>query len=179
MRYQDGSHVCIDGQTRIRAHAIRKLEWIECTIVDGDPLQATLLSASSNAEHGKPRDAETKRRAVLTLRAQPEWADKSVRWIAEMARVSPTFASETIKAECPRGQLPASTGKDGKVREQPKAKKRKPFETAREVKALARVLEKLSKRWPSDALTAPLVELLLTRAAELEKRSTPAPVTAE
>jgi hypothetical protein len=169
MRYPDGTHVCVDGQTRIRAHAILKRDRIECTIVDGDRLAAVLASAKSNTEHGRPRDADTKKRAVLALRAQPEWADKSVRWIAEAACVSPTFASEAIKLST-GGQLPPSKGRDGKIRKAPKKPKRKPFDSARAVKTLARTIDQLAKKWPTDAPTEALVELLLSRAAELDKR---------
>lgn len=172
MRYPDGTHVCVDGQTRIRAHVILKRDRIECTIVDGDRLAALLASCKSNTEHGRPRDADTRKRAVLALRAQPEWADKSVRWIAEAACVSPTFASETIKLST-GGQLPPSKGKDGKIRRAPKKAKRKPFDTTRAVKVLARVIDQLAKKWPSDAPPDALVDLLLTRAAELEKRKQP------
>lgn len=178
MRLPDGSLLCFDGQHRHRAFQLLKRDSIPCDVRDGTRLDALLASAGSNCEHGKSRDADMKKRAVLMLRAQPEWADKSARWIAEAARVSPTFASETIKLSS-GGQLPPSKGKDGKVRRAPKATKRKPMNTAKQVKSLAHAIDRLARKWPKDQSMTDLVRLLFDRAAELEKRAVPAAVAAE
>lgn len=170
VRLADGTLLCVDGQHRVRMHVILGREEIACEIQDGDRLSALRLAASCNTEHGKPRDTETKRRAVLALHAQPEWKGKSARWLAETARVSTTFASAVLKT-VHGGQLPATEGKDGKVRKAPSKAKRKPFDAARQVKTLSRVIDQLAKKWPRDTSTAALVELLINRAGELEKRS--------
>ena len=173
MRLPDGSLLCYDGQHRHRAFQILKRDSIPCDVRDGTRLDALLASAGSNCEHGKSRDADMKKRAVLMLRAQPEWADKSARWIAEAARVSPTFASETIKLSS-GGQLPPSKGKDGKVRKAPKKPKGKSFNVARKLKALAHAIDLLAKRWPKDQPMTELAQMLLDRAAMFDKRSEPA-----
>lgn len=173
MRLPDGSHVCIDGQHRHRAHSILKRDSAPVIITEGTRADAILASASSNDEHGKPRTTEDKERSVRAVYALSLEAFSSARAIAEQCRVSVTFASNVIKT-VHGGQLPPSKGKDGKIRKAPKKAKRKAFDSAKQVKALARVIDQLAKKWPSDTAPDALVDLLLTRAAELEKRKQPA-----
>jgi hypothetical protein len=164
--------IVVDGQHRYRAHQLAKREKIACQVLEGTRADALLASASANAEHGKQRSPEHKAAAVLALRAEPFYADKSVRWIADACRVSPTFASKVLAtvhvdgSEEPR----TSKGRDGKVRKAPRKPKRKPFDAARHVKVLARVIDGLAKRWPAHVSTEALVALLLARASDLEAR---------
>lgn len=162
----------IDGQHRYRAHQIAKRDRIACEVREGTRSDALLASAGANDAHGKPRSVEHRRAAVLALRAQPEWAEASARWLAEKCNVSPNFVLGILKAEATAHgeQLAPSRGKDGKIRKAPKKPKRKPFDAAKQVKALARTIDQLAKKWPSDAPADVLVELLLSRAAEFEKR---------
>lgn len=178
MRLPDGSLTCVDGQHRHRAHLLAKRDSIEVTIEDGDRAAALLASAGSNCEHGKSRDPETKARAVLALRAEPFYADKSARWIAEACRVSPSFASKVLatvsenSSEEPR----ATMGKDGKVRRAPRKPKRKPFDATKQVKLVARTIDQIAKKWPANVPLVALIELLYGRLGDLEKRQ---PVAAE
>lgn len=176
MRLPDGSLLCYDGQHRHRAFQLLKRDSIPCDVRDGTLLDARLASAGSNCEHGKSRDADMKKRAVLMLRAQPEWADASARWLAEKCSVSPNFVLGILKAQATAHgeQLPPSKGKDGKIRKAPKKPKAKGANVARKLKSLAHTIDVLAKKWPKDQPLAELITLLLDRAAELEKRSTPA-----
>jgi hypothetical protein len=170
----DSVWLVIDGQHRFRAHQIAKRDRIVCKVLDGTTrADALIASAGANSAHGRPRTVEHRRAAVLALHSQPEWKDKSARWLAEMCNVSPTFAAETIRT-VHGGQLPESQGRDGKTRKAPKKTKRKPFDGAKQVKALARTIDQLAKKWPTDEPVQPLLELLFARAADLEKRKRPA-----
>jgi uncharacterized ParB-like nuclease family protein len=166
----------VDGQHRYRAHQLAKREKIVCQVLDGDRAAACLASASANAEHGKQRSPEHKAAAVLALRAEPFYADKSVRWIADACRVSPTFASKVLATVHVDGsdEPRATKGKDGKIRKAPRKPKRPPFDAPKQVKTLARVIDQLAKKWPADVAVDPLLELLFARAADLEKRKQPA-----
>jgi hypothetical protein len=104
-----------DGFHRCAAAKKNGAKDVEAEVRPGTRANALLFSVSANADHGKPRTTADKRRALLALRALPEWSDKSARQLAEHCKVSPTFASEVLKT-VHGGQLPASKGKDGKVR---------------------------------------------------------------
>lgn len=133
----DGFHRCAAAE-----HAGGE---IEAEVREGGEAEALLFAAGANADQGRPRSAEDKRRAVLALRARPEWSKRSVRWIAEQCRVSPTFASETIKATVSGGQLQPTEGKDGRVRKPPKRAKPSPKAVVALESAYARVV-RLHKR---------------------------------
>ena len=132
----DGFHRCAAAE-----HAGGE---IEAEVRHGGEADALLFAAGANAAHGRPRSAEDKRRAVLALHARPEWHKRGARWIAEHCRVSPTFASETIKT-VHGGQLPPTEGRDGKVRKPPKRAKGTPKAVAALESVYARVI-RLHKR---------------------------------
>lgn len=173
----DSFLVC-DGHHRLRGARLAGLKSFLCDVREGDRDAAILLSASSNAAHGRPRSAEEKRMAVLAVYALDAFKAASARLVAEKCCVSVTFASGVLKT-VHGGQLPATTGKDGKIRKAPKKPKAKAPNTVRKLKALAHAIDSLAKRWPKDQPIAELVRLLFDRAAELEKRSVPASVAAE
>lgn len=126
MRLPDGTHVCVDGQHRHRAYSILKRDVAPVIITEGTRVDAILASSSSNDDHGKPRDTESKIKAVRAVYALSLEAFTSARAIAEQCRVSVTFASNVIKT-VHGGQLPPSKGRDGKIRKAPKKPKRKPL----------------------------------------------------
>ena len=172
-RAPDGTHFLGDGFHRCAAAELAGLTDIAADVRTGGRLEALLFAASANATHGRPRSPDDKRRAVLALRAEPEWARRSARWIAEQCKVSPTFVTATL-ATVHGGQSSETEGKDGKTRKAPKRPKRKPFDAAREVKAAARAVDLVAKRWPPGAPVEPLIEALSQRLAELQKRAAPA-----
>lgn len=171
-RIGDQLLVC-DGQHRYRAHQLAKRDRIACEVREGTRSDCLLASAAANSDHGKPRTTDDKRRAVLAVAALSMEAFTSARSIAEQCNVSITFASAVLKT-VHGGQLPPSKGKDGKIRKAPKKAKRKPFDAAKQIKVLTRTIDKLAKKWPTDVPTGALVELLFSRATDLEKRAQPA-----
>jgi hypothetical protein len=103
-----------------------------CQCYDGTLRDARLAAVRSNHAHGLRRTNADKRRAVEILLADSEWAGKGLRWVAEMAGVSPPFVSSvrsqvlTVNTCQERGAAePALTqGKDGKLYPQRTMKRR-------------------------------------------------------
>ena len=121
----DGTDYWLGGGFH-RYHAAAKLERKKfgCEVRKGTLREAILFSVGDNASHGLRRTIKDKRKAVWTLLADPEWGQKSDRWIAEVCVVSHTFVSE-LRAEYEfekrnsTGNVassPGKLGKDGKVR---------------------------------------------------------------
>jgi hypothetical protein len=83
--------------------------------------RAKLYSIQSNFAHGLKRTTADKRRAVEMLLADEEWSNKSARWIAETAGVSPSTVA-SVKQLSNLDTSPVSgdatpeykAGKDGK-----------------------------------------------------------------
>jgi len=72
-------------------------ETIDATIHQGTQRDAILFSLGANAEHGLRRNADDKRRAVMTMINDIEWQQWSDREIAKICKVSNTFVSELRK----------------------------------------------------------------------------------
>lgn len=103
--FHDGtSHWLADGFHRY--HAARKVGQtsLPAEIHDGTLRDAVLYSVGANAAHGKRRTNEDKRKAVLTLLEDEEWAKWSDREIARRAAVSHALVSKV------RGELPVNGG---------------------------------------------------------------------
>src|SRR5262249_53335249 len=67
--------------------------------------------------HGLRRSNEDKAAAVRLLLADPEWAQKSSNWIAEVCRVSHTFVDNVRSSTCNvASSTGARLGRDGKAR---------------------------------------------------------------
>ena len=106
MRDASGVNWLWDGWHRLEAATRNRVESIDCTVRKGDRRAALLASAGANATHGLRRSAEDKRRAVLKLLTDAEWAKWSDHEIARQCRVSPTFVGEvrrlTVHADSER-----------------------------------------------------------------------------
>lgn len=92
--FHDGvDYFLADGFHRYRAAA--SLEWneIDATVREGTLRDAILFSCSANAAHGWRRSNDDKRRAVLRLLNDSEWAKWSDREIARQCNVSQPFVS--------------------------------------------------------------------------------------
>jgi hypothetical protein len=131
--FRDGSDLWLSrGFHRYHAHRKAGQADIECEVVTGTLRDAILDACGDNAEHGLKRSAADKRKAVRTLLADPEWGQRSDRWVAEAAKVSPPFVASvrpTVNVcSGPR------TGRDGRTQDttnigrKPKASKPKPSE---------------------------------------------------
>jgi hypothetical protein len=131
-RDKEGEHWLADGFHRAAAHEVAGRATIECDVREGDRRAALLHAAGANAIHGARRTAHDKRRAVEVLLADPEWAAKSDRWIADTASVSITFVGTVRTARVHVDTSRPRKGKDGKSYRPkgpaPKRKRRSVFE---------------------------------------------------
>jgi hypothetical protein len=86
--YYDGTDYWLaDGFHRTMAHEIAEVPNIDVVVHQGSRRDAVLHSVGANATHGCRRTAADKRRAVLTLLNDPEWASWSDREIARRCAV--------------------------------------------------------------------------------------------
>lgn len=86
--FYDGENYWLaDGFHRWHAHDRAGKETIRAVIHQGTQRAAILFSTGVNAEHGKRRTNEDKRRAVMTLLRDPEWSQWVDREIARRCKV--------------------------------------------------------------------------------------------
>ena len=112
-----------------RYHAIRtnKRASMVCRIVNGTVRDAILFSFSANGMHGMPMSNEDKRRIVLEMLNDFEWASWADREIARKCCVSHTFVTKLRNGlDVPQSETIKYRGNDGEVRE----KVRKPKKTS-------------------------------------------------
>ncbi len=96
--YYDGSEYWLaDGFHRVHACWTGGRFVIEADVRQGTRRDAQLHAAGANADHGLPRTAEDKRRAVTLLLEDAEWGRWSDREIARRCKVSPTFVGGVRK----------------------------------------------------------------------------------
>lgn len=97
--FDDGSTRWLaDGFHRLEAAQLAGLTEARAEVRAGGLREAVLYSVGANAKHGLPRTNADKRRAVLTLLADPEWSARSDRWIGQQVAVSHTFVAN-LRAE--------------------------------------------------------------------------------
>ena len=89
-----------DGFHRYHAHNKANLSEINCIVINGTQRDAILHSVGVNADHGKRRTNEDKRKAVLTLLKDEEWSKWSNRQIAKACKVSPGLV-DIIRKDLP------------------------------------------------------------------------------
>ncbi len=99
-----------DGFHRLAAHRQHGSEQLPVELHVGGRRDAILYAAGANADHGLPRSAADKRRAVELLLLDAEWGTWSNRAIARQVRVSPTFVGRVREALVADGRL-AETGR--------------------------------------------------------------------
>lgn len=92
--FEDGSDIWLaDGFHRYHAHRAAGAMDIACEVRQGTKRDAVLFSVGANAAHGLRRTNEDKRRAVMTLLNDAEWAKWSDREIAKQCGVSHPFVA--------------------------------------------------------------------------------------
>jgi ParB-like chromosome segregation protein Spo0J len=97
--YRVGSrHYLVDGWHRYFAHKKAGLADIPVEIIDGTIRDATLYAAGANDDHGLRRTNDDKRKSVMMLLDDLEWAEWSDREIAKTAKVSSMFVGKVRKA---------------------------------------------------------------------------------
>ena len=106
---------------------------IPADVRQGTRRDAILFSVGANDAHGLRRTNADKRRAVMTLLADEEWAMKSDRWIAKACAVSDMLVAglrpKQLQDSC--SSPPARTGLDGKTRRMATPKAAAPAEPAK------------------------------------------------
>lgn len=81
-------HIIVDGWHRYFAHKKAGLALIDVDVIDGSMRDATLYAIGANDAHGLRRSNKDKRKAVMMLLDDFEWAEWSDRKIAQVAKVS-------------------------------------------------------------------------------------------
>jgi hypothetical protein len=143
-----------DGFHRYHAHRQAGAMEIAADIRTGTQRDAILFSVGANASHGLRRTNDDKRRAVMTLLNDSEWASWSDNQIAKACGVSHTFVGnvrsslETVASETPAART--YTTKHGT----PATMKTEQIGRARQV--VAPVAPDLSKEAPTPEAIAPL-----------------------
>jgi hypothetical protein len=81
-------NLLVDGWHRYYAHKKAGLADIEADIIEGSSRDATLCAIGANDSHGLRRSNNDKRKAVMMLLDDLEWAEWSDRKIAQVSKVS-------------------------------------------------------------------------------------------
>lgn len=89
--YDGADHWLADGFHRVRAYLTAGVDRIPADVRQGTRRDAILYSVGANEAHGLRRTNDDKRRAVLTLLNDAEWAAWSDREIARQCAVSHEF----------------------------------------------------------------------------------------
>lgn len=91
----EGQLLVVDGWHRLHATKQAGLKTIAAQVRPGTRREALLSAIAANADHGKSRTIEDKRRAVRALLQDPEWCCLASRELAKLAGTSHTFINET------------------------------------------------------------------------------------
>lgn len=86
-----------DGYHRCRAAELEGIEKITCNEYFGDERTAMLHAIGANQRHGLRRTHGDKRKAVLALLNDPEWATWSHRKVAEHTGVTREYVSKVVR----------------------------------------------------------------------------------
>ena len=99
--YDGSAYWLADGFHRVRAAQQAGLTEIGADLRQGSRRDAVLYSVGANASHGMRRTNEDKRRAVMTLLGDAEWAQWSSAEIARRCNVTHPFVSTLRNALSP------------------------------------------------------------------------------
>jgi hypothetical protein len=87
--FDDGKHKWLsDGFHRYKASVFARCDAILCEVRKGSRRDAVLYAAGANASHGLRRSNGDKRKAIMALLSDKEWARWSDREIARQCQVS-------------------------------------------------------------------------------------------
>lgn len=98
--FDGASYWLADGFHRYEAYSAAQIYDVPADIRQGTQRDAILFSVGANASHGLRRTNDDKRRAVLTLLNDPEWAAWSDREIARQCGVGNRFVGDVRKTIC-------------------------------------------------------------------------------
>jgi hypothetical protein len=102
--YDDVDLWLADGFHRYHAHRAAEATDIDCDVHFGTQRDAILYSVRANVAHGLRRTNEDKRKAVMTLLDDAEWATWSQEKIAKACGVSTGFVSKLVNATSLHGE---------------------------------------------------------------------------
>jgi hypothetical protein len=115
-----GRFILADGFHRLSACKTAGIQELVCDVRKGELRDAVMHAAGCNHGHGVRRTQEDKRKCILALLAEAEWAAKSDAWIAAACKVSDkTVAAHrpaTSAEEASNGEAKKREGRDGKAR---------------------------------------------------------------
>ncbi|WP_433893414.1 ParB/RepB/Spo0J family partition protein [Streptomyces sp. CA-111067] len=105
----------VDGMHRLRAATLRGDRHIRIRLVEGSADDAFVLAVKLNAEHGMPLSRRDRTAAAQRIiESHPHWSDRR---IASVTGLSPgRVGALRGRAGAAPAQLPARTGRDGRVR---------------------------------------------------------------
>jgi hypothetical protein len=90
--FDDGKQLFLaDGFHRYKAHVFAGRDTIQCEVRKGTRRDAVLFAVSANSRHGLRRSRNDKRKAVMALLSDREWARWSDREISRQCAVSKTL----------------------------------------------------------------------------------------
>lgn len=156
--FYDGSDYWLaDGFHRYEAYAASNQAEIPADIRQGTQRDAILWSVGANAAHGLRRTNDDKRRAVLTLLNDQEWAKWSDREIARRCAVDgKTVAALRPKLSAELPQIERTVCRNGKTYEQNTAKIGKGIKTDQLVETQERLDPALERKEPARESKAPV-----------------------
>jgi len=173
-------YVLVDGFHRYFGHKKAGFADIEVEIIDGTMREATLYAIGSNPDHGLRLTNADKRKKIMMLLDDVEWAEMSN---AEMARAAKVSAMTVSRIREQLGLKPAvvtatRNGKEFKVNTENIGKKNEPQEEtyedeiANEVAAIVEENEALTMRLAVAAMEATDEEKRLAQDQLMEKSAT-------
>lgn len=122
-----GENLLVDGRNRRDAHVACGEEWIDCVVREGTREEAIVFAAACNTRHGRTRSREDLEKALENLFSIPEFAARSDREVASVARCHWNVVGAVRRRLVESGVLAPSEkslGKDGRL--QVREKKAKP-----------------------------------------------------
>jgi hypothetical protein len=106
--YHDGADYWLgDGYHRVKAAKKAEFETIDAEVQQGTAKDAILCGAGANATHGLQRTQADKRKAIVRLLTDPEWARWSDRKVAEATKTDhKTVGKIRRELSCGGGEIP-------------------------------------------------------------------------
>lgn len=170
-----------DGYHRYHAHTRAEKVSILCEVVNGTFRDAVLYSTSVNATHGMRRTNADKRKAVMTLIEDDQWAKISNAEIAKHCAVSVSFVSmlrtstgtqntETVMYKTPTGKTMTKAKAPGRVAKEPELKEPEKQEPSDAYDPRDELIEHLTKENDDLTMNLALAHLGGTEQEQTEAR---------
>lgn len=170
-----------DGYHRYHAHKRAEKVSILCEVVNGTFRDAVLYSTSVNATHGMRRTNADKRKSVMTLIEDDQWAKMSNAEIAKHCTVSASLVSnlrtatgtqntETVTYKTPTGKTMTKAKAAGPVAKEPELKEPEKQEPSDAYDHRDELIEHLTKENDDLTMNLALAHLGGTEQEQAEAR---------